>query len=397
MIGGGSDEDAGLDLLHDLQQVNLAVLPFPAGNLGSRAGVFLLVVGQPLHVIGHQTVDVDQPDTLPGFFTAQAVTFHGGADLVGHAGAGGTRAVHHQPLIGKALFRHLQPGDHGRHDDGAGSLHVIVEDAVALAVLHQDAASVARPEVLEVQERPGKHFTGHLQIGIDEALVAFATHTGMAIAQVGEIVEQLLVVGAHVQIHGDHPVRVDTRGGRVDSQLANGDIGTVHAPVTDAQDLLCIRDHQQVHVIGPQPQRFEGCSNVLGMIHIQVHGARTTVVPAPFLDGLTDGRVVNDGQHFHQVIGQQPVVEHLVSVVQLVQVDVLLDVAFIAGILAVGTRGLLLQRLHGHRQPAGQSIPGTLFQGEGRALVGERILQDVGGLAHCWLLSVACAQLEGTA
>ena len=91
VIGGGSDENAGLDLLHNLQQANLAVLPFPAGNLGSRAGVFLLVVGQPLHVIGHQTVDVDQPDTLPGFFTAQAVTFHGGADLVGHAGAGPRR------------------------------------------------------------------------------------------------------------------------------------------------------------------------------------------------------------------------------------------------------------------------------------------------------------------
>ena len=194
-------------------------------------------------------------------------------DLVGHPRAGGAGAVDDKTLVGEVLAGDLHAGDHRGDDDGASSLHVVIEDAVLVAVGQQNAARVGRAEVLEVEKRVGEELAGHGQVLVDERVVALAAHTRMALAQVGGVVEECLVVGAAVQVDGDRPLGVDAGGCRVDGELAHGDVGAVDAPVADAQDLLGVRDHHQVDVVRPQTQVLQGGAHVLDAVHGQVDGA----------------------------------------------------------------------------------------------------------------------------
>ncbi len=80
-----------------------------------------------------------------------------------------------------------------------------------------------------------------------------AGDAGVAIAEVVGAVEQVLVVGADIQVHSHDAVGVDTRGSGVDGDLADRDVGAVHPPVADPEDLLRVGDHDQVDVVGPRP------------------------------------------------------------------------------------------------------------------------------------------------
>ena len=115
-----------------------------------------------------------------------------------------------------------------------------------------------------------------------------------------------------------------------------------------------------------------------------------------FLDGLPHRRVVDDGQQLLEVVDQQPVVEHLVAVVQLVEEDVAGQVGGVGTQLAVGAVGLLTEGFHRRRQPADQSQLSSLLQGEGRAAVGERVGHDGGFVGHGFLLGVSPDPIEGS-
>jgi hypothetical protein len=52
------------------------------------------------------------------------------------------------------------------------------------------------------------------------------------------------------------------------------------------------------------------------MVHGEVDPTRPAVLVAVELDGLSDRRVVDDGQHLPQVLGEELVEEHLVAVMQ---------------------------------------------------------------------------------
>ena len=97
----------------------------------------------------------------------------------------------------------------------------------------------------------------------------------------------------------------------------------VDAPVADAEDLLGVGAHHQVHVVGPEPQRVERLLDVVRPVDGQVDPARAAVLVGVLLDRLADRRVVDDRQHLGEVVPQHLVVQHLVAVVQLLHVHVL--------------------------------------------------------------------------
>jgi hypothetical protein len=148
------------------------------------------------------------------------------------------------------------------------------------------------------------------------------------------------VVGAHVQRHRDHPGRVDDAGRRrvdgVDGELAHRDVDPADTPVTNAEDLLGVGGHQQVHVLGAHAEAAQRRLDLVGRIDGQVHPTRAAVLVAVPLDRLANGRVVHDRQQLAQVVGQHPVVQHFVTVVQLLQEDVLEQVARPPGPSALG-------------------------------------------------------------
>ena len=80
-----------------------------------------------------------------------------------------------------------------------------------VGVLVQDAAGVGGAEVLPVQHRVREQLADRGDVGVDQVVVALVADPGVPGAQVHVVVEQLQVVGAHVQHHREHPARVDAR------------------------------------------------------------------------------------------------------------------------------------------------------------------------------------------
>jgi len=114
------------------------------------------------------------------------------------------------------------------------------------------------------------------------------------------------------------------------------------------------------HLVGRQPRSAQGGLDLGGRIDAEIDAARAAVLVAVSLDGLADRGCVDDGQQLAEVVGQHPVIEHLVAVVQRGQVDVLVEGAGLLRALPVGTLGLLIQGQDPGWQQAGQSQRGAL-------------------------------------
>ncbi|HTT51021.1 MAG TPA: hypothetical protein VMH35_06465 [Streptosporangiaceae bacterium] len=93
-------------------------------------------------------------------------------------------------------------------------------------------------------------------------------------------------------------------------------------------------------------------------------------------DRLADRGVVDDREQPGQVVGQHLVIQHLVAVVQLLQVHVLGQVAGLSLQLAARAPGLLLQGQVRGRQPPGQARRLAFSLRERHPAVEKRIIKD---------------------
>ncbi len=315
MRGGGADQHGRPDPLDDLFEPDAVPVPVPVRDLGRRAGVRHLEVAQIPQVVGQQALLVDRPDAARGRLAVEAVADHRVAQLVGDADARRTCAEDDDPLVARRCARDADGGQCRREHDRAGALHVVVEGGDAAGVPLQDAAGVGRAEVLPVQQRAGEQVGGRRDVGVDEVVVASPPRPRVPVTDVEGVVEQLLVVGADVQRDRDDPGGVDSGGGGVDGQLARGDAGAAaHSPVADAQDLLCVGGDDQVHVAGAHAEVAEGPLDALRVVDGQVDAPWPAVLLVVAPDRLRDRRVVHDREHLAQVVGQEPVEQHLVAV-----------------------------------------------------------------------------------
>src|SRR5258707_13130405 len=119
-----------------------------------------------------------------------------------------------------------------------------------MAVLLQDAPGITGSEVLPVQERFREEFGGRFDVGIDEGVVAFATHAGMPVADVVRVVEQAFAVRANIEHDGNHAHGIDPRRSGVDGKLANGNLDATDAPVADTEDFFRIGSYEEINVVG---------------------------------------------------------------------------------------------------------------------------------------------------
>ena len=117
------------------------------------------------------------------------------------------------------------------------------------------------------------------------------------------------------------------------------------------------------------------------MVDRQVHPARAAELVRVLLDGVSDGRVVDDRVQLHQVVDQQAVEQHFVSVLQARHELVLVQVGRTGLQLCVRPVGLLLQSGRCGGQPSDQAELGALSGGERGPAVGKRILK------HGWCVS----------
>jgi hypothetical protein len=305
-------------------------------------------------------------------------------ELVGDADACGTGAEDDDAVLGERGLAGAGAGQHRGEVHRARALHVVVEGEHPVAVAVQDAAGVAGAEVLPVQERVGEDLECGGDVGVDEGVVGPLCPPLVPYAQIERIVQQFRPVRADVQDHRQGPGRVDPGRGGVDGELARRDVDAADAPVADAEDGLGVGGDDEVDLVGGQLGGSQGGLDVVGCIDAEVDAAWAAVLVAVLLDGLADRRGVDDREQFAEVVGEHPVEQDLVAVVQGGQVDVLVEVAGLARALPVGALGLLVQGEDPRRQQAGQPQRITLGLGERGALVqpgiAEHAVTPAGGL-----------------
>ena len=92
-----------------------------------------------------------------------------------------------------------------------------------------------------------------------------------------------------------------------------------HTPVTDTQDGFGVGTHDQVDVVGPQPERLEGLGDLVGFVDAQKQSPLPAVFIGEALNGLTDGGRVHHRHQLGQMVFQHLVVQQFVTVVQLLE------------------------------------------------------------------------------
>src|ERR1043166_2719843 len=96
---------------------------------------------------------------------------------------------------------------------------------------------------------------GGLDVSLDERFIAFSTNSGVAVPDVGGILQKTCPVGADIEHDRDHPCGIHAAGGGVDCQLADGYLDTADSPVADSQHLLGIRGTDQVDIARADAER----------------------------------------------------------------------------------------------------------------------------------------------
>ena len=108
------------------------------------------------------------------------------------------------------------------------------------------------------------------------------------------------------------------------------------------------------------------------MIDREVHAAGTPAFMVILLHRHADGQIVDDRDHFAQVLGEQTEEQHLVAVVQGSQVDVLTERIRQPLVLVVGAPDLRFQGADVRREQTREAQRLPFLRGERRALVEQR-------------------------
>jgi hypothetical protein len=187
------------------------------------------------------------------------------------------------------------------------------------------------------------------------------------------VVQQALPVRTDIQHDGERPARVDASGCGVHRKLAHRDAHPADAPVADPEYGASVGGHNQVNIAAVQAERAQRRLDELGLIDRQVHPTRAPVLVAVMLDRLANRGRVDHRQHLGEMVGQHAVVQHLVTVVQLVQQDIACQVGRLTEELGIDASGLLVQRHVTGGYEADDPQVSPLGVAKGRALVDPRI------------------------
>src|ERR1039457_5255236 len=183
---------------------------------------------------------VHAPETPACILFGEPLTHHGVANLAGDSDTRRTGSKDDHALVAQRRPADADGGDGSGQRDGAGALYIVVEGADAVAVLLEDAASVARREVIPLQEYSREERGHGLDVSVDESVVALSPYPGVAVPDVRRVGQQTFAVGADIEHDGDHTGRVNAARGGVNRQFADRDLNAAGPPIADSEDLLGI-------------------------------------------------------------------------------------------------------------------------------------------------------------
>ncbi|MNJ28735.1 hypothetical protein D3C77_232820 [compost metagenome] len=371
----GAEQHADGHVAQHLGQPRLA-LQIPLGQQQARLGVAALVFIQPLAVVAHQPLGIQDVDAIPRRLRVQPLADHPGADLIRHPDPAGPGPIDQVVLLAQGLALGLDGTYDARQHHGPCALDVVVERGQRLLVAGEVVEGVGLAEVLPLQDGVGEVALDPGHELVDEVVVLLAANALVGLTQVHGVIQQRLVVGAHVQRYGQTASGMDAGPQGIEGELADGDAHAPHPLIADAEDPLAVGDHYDAHRLGVHVAG-EG-AHVIDVLRGDVETARLLEAVAELLTGLAHGRGIDVGGHLLHVARQQGVEQGLVAILQGPQVLVLLDVAAGAQKALIDPLQLGFEGLHLGRQQAVQLEVGPLLFGEGGALVEIAIVEQIG-------------------
>ena len=125
-----------------------------------------------------------------------------GTQQVGQTDSGRTGAQEQILLVLQLRALELGCVDHAGKRYAGRALHIVVVDAVLVAVALEQVDGIDAGPVLEVNAALRKHLLHRLDELVDEGIEIVGGGTSPAQTQIQRIVQILLVVGPCVEIHG---------------------------------------------------------------------------------------------------------------------------------------------------------------------------------------------------
>ena len=218
-------------------------------------------------------------------------------------------------------------------------------------------------------------FAHGIDEGGDERVIGVAAHPFVLPADILRIVQMLAAVGADVEDDRQRRRRMQSGAGGVERELADRNAHAAGALVAEAEDALAVADDDGLDAV--EARIGEDAADV-GLVRVaEKQAAGLAENAGKLLAAETDRRRIDDRHHLFDVAGQQRVEQSLVAILQAAQEDVFLD---IAAELAEGVEpalDLVVERGDVGRQQAVQLEGIALGLGEGRALVEQRIVEEL--------------------
>ncbi len=209
---------------------------------------------------------------------------------------------------------------HPCESDPRRTLHVVVVDAVLVAVALEQVHGVRTRPIFEVNATLREHVLYCLDELVNKRKKIRCGRARLAHTQVQGIVQILLVIGTGVEIHGEQVLRRHSGAGSVELQLADGYARAVCAEVAKAKDPAAVRDADEPNVF-LRPV-FQNLLYLAAPRYRQIHATRLAVDMAELQACFADGRVVHNREKARRVRHDGSVEERLVVVEQIHEVDI---------------------------------------------------------------------------
>ncbi len=334
-----------------------------------------LVLAQVCARLDHQSPRIDQPAALTRFGFAQPLADHRRNDEVADAGRRLARAEEQQALRFELRAGHAQRRVKPCQRDARRSLNVVVEAAHAVAILVQQAKSVEVREVLELDDRAWKDFVGRRHELLDERVILGAAQSRPLEPDIEGILQESGVVGADVEHHRKRGGRMNSRARGVQRELADRDAHAVGTQIAEPQDAFAVGDHDDLHVArAPIAQQGRDPAAILRR---NPYPPRTLEDVREALARKPDRGGIDERHDLVRVFDDHPEEQGLVSVVQRVEIDELVEIGRLTAQTIEHPCHLLLWRDDGGRQQASQAQRIALGIGECGALVEQGVAQQI--------------------
>jgi len=168
---------------------------------------------------------------------------------VGKTDSRRTRAKEQVFLVFKLDTLELARVDHSGKCDARSALHVVIVDAIFVAIALEQVDGVCSRPILKVDAAFREHFLHRLNEFVDERIQLVGRWPGLAHAEIEWIAQVLLIVGTGVEIHGQQVLRRYSSAGGVELELADGNARPVCAKVAEAEYPAAVRDADKSDVL----------------------------------------------------------------------------------------------------------------------------------------------------